>query len=306
MKTRFLAPVIAGLSLVAMSGCTNFPTAFSHGGNPFTQPTNYSKAQALQSGGATFKDALVKEYQDLATKEGVTWYDWFDSDFFARKALQVASSDNGLPPEDPSQWRFSADSITVFGDARTRLLNALETARSSHPVLAAKAQGRFDCWVEEQEEAWQNDEIAKCKGDFDAAMAELMAAMKKPAPVAEPAPAKAAPKVEKPKFYTVFFDFDRAEVTPVGTQVLKSLVEDWGMGSDKLVLVGHADRAGAAAYNMKLSSRRAQSVQKVLGDLGLPKKRTQASGVGESTPAVPTADGVREPRNRRVVIAVEK
>ena len=276
-----------------LAGCSNFPTALKHGGNPFTQPANYDKALALPSSQATFKDALVAEYQSLATKEGKVWYDWFDSDFFSRKALDTAASEKGLLPEDPAMWRFSKEKIAALQEARNGLLKALETARTTHPVHAARAQGRFDCWIEEEEEKWQTDLIALCKKEYEAALAELKTEM-----VVDPGPQKAT-------LYTVFFDFDDATVTPIGTQVLQALAEDWGSSNAALNLVGHADRAGSVVYNKRLSERRALSVLKVLDGLGLSSSRMTTSGVGESAPAVSTADGVREPRNRRVVIEVQ-
>lgn len=291
-----------GLAVVALSGCTNFPIAFQHGGNPLTQPWNYADAQSLSSSDHSFKEALVGEYKALATKEGVTWSDWFDSDFFSRKALLAAKSEAGVDPEDPALWRFKQKDIDRLRAARNELMAALETGRSRFPGLAARAQGRYDCWVEEEEEAWQADEIAKCKGEFEAALSEL-----KGAQATNSAPPVAKSKmVDKPSLYTVFFDFDSTVVTPVGTQVLQAVVDDWGTANVTLSLVGHADRAGTTAYNQKLSERRALSVAKTLTGFGLAPERTAKSGLGENDPAVPTADGVREARNRRVVIAVTK
>ncbi len=38
--------------------------------------------------------------------------------------------------------------------------------RDSNPAIAARAQARFDCWVEQQEENHQADHIAACRTDF--------------------------------------------------------------------------------------------------------------------------------------------
>ena len=296
---KYVSVVALGLlPILAVSGCTNFSTAFQHGGNPLTQPWNYADAQALPSSDQTFKDALVGEYKALATKEGNTWYDWFDSDFFSRKALLTAKSDNGVDPEDPKLWRFKQADIDRLSAARDDLMAALATGREAKPALAAKAQGRYDCWVEEEEERWQTDEIAKCKGEFEAAMAELKGVM--PKPMAKPV------MDDRPTLYTVFFDFDSSAVTPIGLQVLQAVVEDWGQTNVGLALVGHADSSGTKAYNQKLSERRAASVAKTLADFGLNEGRAAKSGVGETDLLVPTPDGVREPRNRRVVVSVSK
>jgi OmpA-OmpF porin, OOP family len=68
------------------------------------------------------------------------------------------------------------------------------------------------------------------------------------------------------------------------------------------VIAGHADRSGPEAYNQALSERRAQSVAQALGQRGIPTSTMRVQGHGEADPRVRTADGVREPQNRRVEI----
>ncbi|MCH2396367.1 OmpA family protein, partial [Oceanibaculum sp.] len=67
-------------------------------------------------------------------------------------------------------------------------------------------------------------------------------------------------------------------------------------------LIGHADRSGPAADNMALSQRRASSVQTALTADGVTAGQISSEARGETDPLVPTADGVREPQNRRVEI----
>jgi hypothetical protein len=67
---------------------------------------------------------------------------------------------------------------------------------------------------------------------------------------------------------------------------------------------GHADRSGPEGYNMALSLRRANAVKNSLVRNGVPAASIAVVGRGESQPLVPTADGVREPQNRRVEIVV--
>jgi len=181
------------------------------------------------------------------------------------------------------------------------LLAALGEGRSAAPQAAAKAQAAYDCWVEEQEEAWQTDQIAACQATFEEAMDALAAAMVKPEPVVQ-AP---APTPQLPTFYTVFFGFDESTLTPIGQAVLDQLLNDYGTSSAPMDLVGHADRSGADAYNKRLSERRAESVRAYLANRGLAADKLRASGMGEAQLNVQTADGVREARNRRVVISIE-
>ena len=69
-------------------------------------------------------------------------------------------------------------------------------------------------------------------------------------------------------------------------------------------MVGHADTSGSAAYNVRLSERRARSVADALVGLGVNPGIVTADWRGETEPAVQTGDGVREPLNRRASINV--
>jgi outer membrane protein OmpA-like peptidoglycan-associated protein len=116
-----------------------------------------------------------------------------------------------------------------------------------------------------------------------------------PPPVAAPAP----------KNYLVFFDHDRSDLTTEGQQVIATAAKDAIDGKAvSLDVVGHADRSGTDAYNMGLSERRANTVKGELIELGVPENAIRISWKGESEPLVPTADGVREPQNRRASIQI--
>lgn len=69
-------------------------------------------------------------------------------------------------------------------------------------------------------------------------------------------------------------------------------------------VTGHTDRLGSGPDNDRLSALRAAEVRRVLLQQGIGSSRVTAVGRGEREPLVATADGVREPRNRRVEITV--
>ncbi|MBX6747532.1 MAG: OmpA family protein, partial [Acetobacteraceae bacterium] len=69
-------------------------------------------------------------------------------------------------------------------------------------------------------------------------------------------------------------------------------------------VAGHADRSGTPQYNMRLSRRRAETVAAELVRHGISRNEITIEAFGESRPLVPTADGVREPQNRRVEIVL--
>lgn len=122
-----------------------------------------------------------------------------------------------------------------------------------------------------------------------------------PAPVAE-APPPPPPVCSKGP-YIVFFDWDKADVTPEAAAVLDSAVVAYGnCESVPIMLAGYADRSGAETYNVALSERRNASVRTYLGQRGVPDTAISSQAFGESNNRVPTADGVRELQNRRVEI----
>lgn len=128
------------------------------------------------------------------------------------------------------------------------------------------------------------------------------------APAVEPpavqAPVVEAPPPTMPRFYTLFFDWDKSNITPIAQLVIDNIVADWLGAVDELILVGHADRSGSERYNQRLSERRTAAVTEALVSQGLAANRIRGSAVGESDPLVATADGVREARNRRVVVTI--
>jgi predicted small secreted protein len=74
--------------------------------------------------------------------------------------------------------------------------------------------------------------------------------------------------------------------------------------SARFQVTGYTDTAGPAAYNRTLSQRRAQAVADALAAQGVPRGSIDVQWHGEDQLPVPTADGVPEPQNRSVSIAM--
>ena len=135
-----------------------------------------------------------------------------------------------------------------------------------------------------------------------------------PTPVAAPAPTPPPPppppppapaKAEAPRNYLVFFDFNQSTLTSDAQAIIRTAATNFRDGKlTRLEATGHADRAGPDAYNLRLSQRRAEAVKAELVRLGIPANQIGVSFKGESQPLVATADGVREPQNRRVEIVL--
>jgi outer membrane protein OmpA-like peptidoglycan-associated protein len=124
-------------------------------------------------------------------------------------------------------------------------------------------------------------------------------------PAAAPVPLPPPGAERAPRAFLVFFDFDRAELTPDGMQVVRAAAASFAAnGFARIEVSGYTDLAGGQAYNMRLSERRADVVARALAAAGVPKGAMNVMWHGKEHPRVPTPDGARNPENRRVEIVM--
>jgi outer membrane protein OmpA-like peptidoglycan-associated protein len=108
-----------------------------------------------------------------------------------------------------------------------------------------------------------------------------------------------------PAQFTLYFVEGRDEFTPESKKVIDEIFGEIARRPvPDVQVIGHTDAVGSNAVNDPLSRQRADVVRSGLVARGVPADRIVASGRGKREPAVPTADGVAEPRNRRVEILV--
>lgn len=118
--------------------------------------------------------------------------------------------------------------------------------------------------------------------------------------------AVASAKAQSPDVFTVYFGFDQSSLDAAAMQVIDQAATRYTQtGSANVVVAGYTDRSGSAEYNQALSARRADAVRSALESQGVPASSITVDAEGENNPAVATADGQREARNRRVVISME-
>ncbi len=138
--------------------------------------------------------------------------------------------------------------------------------------------------------------------DFERAapkQVEAPAAVFVPAPVPVPAPA--------PTAAAVYFGFDSAVIPEAEkAKIDKAAAAIGKSGATHVTVGGHTSTAGTATHNMALSQKRADAVTQALVDRGVKKDYITDKGYGETDLAVPTADGVKMPENRRAVIEWDK
>lgn len=119
-----------------------------------------------------------------------------------------------------------------------------------------------------------------------------------PAVAAVPAPTEA-------RSFLVFFDWDKTALSDRARQIIRDAADaSQKVQTTRIEVNGYTDSSGATGYNKTLSLRRAQTVAAELVKDGVAKEAIHIKGFGESNPLVPTAQGVREPQNRRVEILI--
>ncbi len=103
--------------------------------------------------------------------------------------------------------------------------------------------------------------------------------------------------------YMVFFDWDRSDLSQQALATIQQAADAYKRGGNpRLTSIGHTDTTGPEDYNMALSLRRANAVKNALVRNGVAATDIEVVGKGKHDLLVPTADGVKEPQNRRVEI----
>jgi OOP family OmpA-OmpF porin len=277
-----LALASAGLLLGACS-------ASNHVGPVNIQSLRNAKLADASAAGSPFTAALTSEYRVMTLEAADKEFDWPNAYVFADKGLAAAKGWIPLP-EDPAARDLDPAVRDDMTKRRKDFVALLEGgARQRMPDVAAKAQAKFDCWVEEAEEGWQLAEIEGCRSVFIDLAARLV-----------PAPAVSAVRE-----FRAYFEWSSSQLTPDGVLAVQ-LASDYAStsGALRIALVGHADRSGPENYNMALSMKRAMTVADALVARGIARDRIHVRAVGESETPVATPDGVREPMNRVVEVTV--
>jgi len=245
------------------------------------------RARDITPSGDPFTQALYDAYLTYAVRA-------FEednkelSDAFAARAI-AAGNGTVVAPAVPAAaaLKSGAASIDAFEAGRARLMAALEIGRSTQPGLSADAQAAFDCWylrsIDPESDAAA---AARCRSEFDARLVALEDTI-----------------LPDPASFTAYFGFDEWFLRADALDVISTAMETARIGGhSEIVLGGHTDTAGSAAYNQKLSVRRAEAVKATMVELGALAEAIVVVGYGQTQLAIATGDGVAEALNRRVVI----
>lgn len=227
---------------------------------------------------------------------------------------------------------------TFTGSGLVRVLNANPRARDSNAKMGLGLQYAFtdSLGMRAEVERYRINDAVGNRGDIDLVSLGLLyrfgtnrpapvyvARATAPAPAAvvavAPAPVVAAPaaapatppaRIPPPQPLRVklsadaLFDFDQATMKNEGKQHLDKFVADLrGTTFEFIAVTGHTDRIGTEAYNLRLSTRRADAVKNYLsGPAGIPAAKITATGAGESQPLT-KPDECRGQRPTKALIA---
>ncbi|MEK6374208.1 MAG: OmpA family protein [Acidobacteriota bacterium] len=103
----------------------------------------------------------------------------------------------------------------------------------------------------------------------------------------------------------VLFDVNSANLRTASRESLREMADVFEKYANTTIEVaGHTDSTGTAAYNQRLSDRRANSVANYLDQLGVSGSRLDTVGYGESTPRATNGTASGRQSNRRVEIHI--
>ena len=132
-----------------------------------------------------------------------------------------------------------------------------------------------------------------------------------PREVCEPAPAQPVP--QQPAAFgekvtiaaDALFDFNKSVLRPEGKAKLDEVVAKAGeLELEVVIAVGHTDRIGGAAYNQRLSEKRAASVKDYLVSKGIPANRVYTEGKGKTQPKTKPNE-CRGPKSKKVIACLQ-
>jgi OOP family OmpA-OmpF porin len=314
---RIFSPVTSGLLLLLLLACA--PQNI--------QSPHLTRLKQISMDFDPFTQTLVQGYRDYADASQQAG-SMEAAYIFTEKGLRAADNQFILP-ENPISWFTEKQNFSMLTLTHERLMALLDHPQiDKEPVLTAKTILAYDCWVEQQANTRNIKQMRLCQQGYfelyakldaaldahemaeEEALALIKAAEEKAARLAAEQAALAAeqnkPEQVQSTSSVIYFPFDSAIPGENAQTLLDELIGYvLRIELNEALIHGHADRAGPAHYNLRLSEQRAAYVRSRLVAAGVDDAHIQHYGFGESDPQIPTADGVREAANRRVEIFIQ-
>ena len=262
-----------------------------------------------------FREHLLNEYKKKATFEAEEMHDWNSAKLYSEKALKSLKTDK-IYPEEISYWKLPKKNIEEIKIAYDNLMTIYDDAKIHDPLNLAKAISSLDCWSEQQEENWQTWDINQCKEDFFNSIHNIYEK------ISNIEKDQSESNINKSKLkdtskndvtiitknksddimQIIYFDFDKFSLSNVSKKNIELFLKKNEELINEYLVIGHTDTKGSDNYNLSLSIKRAEVVQKILIDHGIKKSNIRIFGKGEKSLAVNTPDDTKQPANRRVEI----
>lgn len=274
-----------------------------------------------------FSQALSESYLEFAIYEMNEMHDEIDATYFAKKGIKARKNLN-INPELISNWNIDDKYLDIANIKRKELISVLKTERAKQfPILSAKTQLGFDCWLEQLEEAWQTDHIQKCFDMMNSGLITLANHINHNTKIVEVIDSiqpieekvndieevknvkeiKNIEDIDKKLKFEIYFGHNIYKLDNKIRNTLKDIKNNYEITNNFLVeVIGHTDRSGSDEYNILLSKLRANEVKKYLLSLGINENNITSYYYGENKLKIITKDGIREKINRRVEIFINK
>jgi OOP family OmpA-OmpF porin len=252
-----------------------------------------------------FNQAIAKNYLEFSDSEAKA-YDWSTSGYFARKGLRAMKGEVVLP-EELDNWDIPKEEVDNLKWARNRLMNVLtDKMRNDFPEKAAKAQFLYDCWVEQQEENWQTEDINACRAEFLLEVAELEYKLAPEVLGEVTMDGSEVPALIEPvSKQVIYFSSGSSALKDADKKSIEEIVaKSKEMQSFMIKVGGHADTVGSDKINMELSKSRANSVADRFVENGISPTSIERTAYGETMPAIKTKNNIAEQLNRRVEVDI--
>ena len=276
---------------------------------------SYEKLKTVDSGTHnSFAKNLLENYKEKAVYEAEEMHDWNSAKLYSEKALNALVGAN-VKPQEMTYWKLPRKHIFKLTQSYNNLMTIYDEAKIHDPYNLAIAISSLDCWAEQQEENWQTWDINKCRDAFLNAMHEIYAKISVNEKnqnqknlnnkiINNTEGVAVVTKNEKKEIIQIiYFDFDEYALSEVSLNALKTFLDNYQNQISNYLIVGHTDTKGTNKYNLKLSLKRAETIKAVFIQEGVEEKNINILGKGEEFLAVPTADEVSHPANRRVEIS---
>ncbi|MBB3106777.1 outer membrane protein OmpA-like peptidoglycan-associated protein [Psychrobacter luti] len=226
-------------------------------------------------------DALTATFGDEANNCRADVDDNFSIDMPA--AAQLASILPIVKNVPNASMLIKGDTITVNAPDAAALNKLVSDLQAAAPAMTVKAEGPLDAQAE-----------------IDNSLTASQAAIDNLGQNPDPQDVARALSLQ-----VVNFEVDKAVIPDANKALLDRAVKLMEQVPDmKLMIIGHTDKTADAAYNMKLSQERAESMKDYLVGQGVDPSKLMTKGMGETDPIAENATEQGRFRNRRIEFVV--